>query len=171
MHTVVLITRLFHLSFSSLPAEQLTTFAVITLLWCLLWVQSLPLSLLSSFLLCVLCVLRVSWLWWTSLSTVGLTAHGTPLWLLCVSTDQGRVGVVRRGFGLGWAWREWIAVMMTIIAMASLVFCKFWCCRCLRTPMGAIRCFAESTKLLCCTNCHVLTIQRLQFCFVFVCQQ
>lgn len=96
---IVLMRRLLYLSFSSLPTVQLTAFAVITLLWCLLWVQSLPLSLLSSFLLCVLCVLRVSWLWWTSLPTVGLTARGAPLWPLCVSADQGRAGG-----GCGWGW-------------------------------------------------------------------
>lgn len=133
---------------------------MITLLWCLLWVQSLPLSLLSSFLLCVLCVLRVSWLWWTSLPTVGLTARGAPLWPLCVSADQGRGGAV---VGAGWAWTGWIAMMMTMSAMASLVFCKLRCCGCLRNLWERLSCFAKSTELICRTNCYVLNIQRLQF--------
>lgn len=133
---------------------------MIILLWCLLWVQSLPLSLLSSFLLCVLCVLRVSWLWWTSLPTVGLIARGTPLWPLCVSAEQGGEGAV---VGAGWAWRGWIAVLMEMSAMASLVFCKLRCCWCLRNLWERLSCFAKSTELICRTNCYVLIIQRLQF--------
>lgn len=73
--------------------------------------------------------------------------------------------------GAGWAWREgvWIAMMMTMSAMASLVFCKLRCCGCLRNLWERISCFAKkSTELICRTNCYVLNIQRLQFFFFFL---
>lgn len=72
--------------------------------------------------------------------------------------------------GAGWAWREgvWIAMMMTMSAMASLVFCKLRCCGCLRNLWERISCFAKkSTELICRTNCYVLNIQRLQFFYFF----
>lgn len=134
---------------------------MITFFWCLLWVQSLPLSLLSSFLLCVLCVLRVSWLWWTSLPTVGLTARGAPLWPLCVSADQGRGGsgcgggLGLDGFGLQWWW-QWVLWLPWF--NASLGAAGAW-----GIYGSKLSCFAKSTEVTCRTNCYVLNIRRLQF--------
>lgn len=129
------------------PSQQCSwlRFAVMIFLWCLLWVQSLPLSLLSSFLLCVLCVLRVSWLWWTTLATVGLTARGAPLWPLCVSAEQGSGG--GRGErcggvgGLGLDGLDCGDDGNECFGFFSF-FCKLRCCRCLRNQWEWFSCFA-----------------------------
>ncbi len=108
-------------------------------------------------LMCAPCILTV-----VDLSAYGRSDSTRRPSLAALSKRRpGQGGSVDRG--VGWAWRGWIAVLMTMSAMASLVSCKLRCCGCLRNLWERISCFATSTELICRTNCYVLTIQRLQF--------
>lgn len=66
-------------------------------------------------LMCAPCILTV----------VDFSAYGRSDSTRCPSLAalcKRRPGPGGSGDGVGWAWRGWIAVMMTISAMASLVF-------------------------------------------------
>ena len=122
-------------------------------------------SFVSALLLPALCLMCAPCI----LTVVDFSAYGRsdgtrrPSLAAQCKRRPGR-GLGGRLWGVGWAWRgDWIAVMMTMSAMASLVFCKLRCCGCLRNLWERLSCFAISTELTCRTNCYVLIIQKLQF--------
>lgn len=117
-------------------------------------------------LMCAPCILTV-----VDFSAYGRSDSTRRPSLAALSKRRPGQGGGGKLVGAGWAWREgvWIAMMMTMSAMASLVFCKLRCCGCLRNLWERISCFAKkSTELICRTNCYVLNIQRLQFFFFFL---